>query len=65
LKQNGFKLYSESHSVRYFSNVMWDTVPRSSTEVLLEMVKPYFYTADALPGTQPTVLKHWRHKRPC
>ena len=27
LKQNGFKLSSESHSVRYFSSVMWETVP--------------------------------------
>jgi len=24
LKQNGFKLSSESHSVCYFSNVMWE-----------------------------------------
>jgi len=28
LKQNSFKLSSESHNVRYFSNVMWETVPR-------------------------------------
>jgi len=33
LKQNSFKLSSESHSVRYFSNVIWETVPRRSSSV--------------------------------